>query len=71
MLYCLLMFFLLTFLLSIEPAQTKAVALGAIEQLLKVLRSEDIDENEVSVTIAARVTAFLCELGNDFIQLST
>ena len=47
----------------IEAAQTKVIELGIIESLLKVLKSDDIDENEVSMTIAARVTANLCESG--------
>ena len=37
--------------------------MGAVQQLLEVLQSQDIEENEVTVTIAARVSAFLCELG--------
>ncbi|KAG0053823.1 hypothetical protein BGZ83_000367 [Gryganskiella cystojenkinii] len=53
---------LLNTTMSCEPAQTKAVELGAVQQLLKVLQSKDIETNEVSMTIAARVTAFLCEL---------
>lgn len=47
----------------IEAAQTKVIELDTIESLLKVLQSADIDENEVSMTIAARVTANLCENG--------
>lgn len=39
------------------------IELDTIESLLKVLKSDDIDENEVSMTIAARVTANLCENG--------
>lgn len=39
------------------------IELGTIESLLKVLKSDDIDENEVSMTIAARVTANLCDSG--------
>lgn len=61
----------MSFLLSLPPygfllteaAQTKVIELGTIESLLKVLKSDDIDENEVSMTIAARVTANLCESG--------
>ncbi|GJJ73683.1 hypothetical protein EMPS_06041 [Entomortierella parvispora] len=53
---------LLNTTMSCEPAQTKVVELGAVEQLLKVLETQDLEENEVTVTIAARVSAFLCEL---------
>ncbi|KAF9998350.1 hypothetical protein BGZ80_000351 [Entomortierella chlamydospora] len=52
---------LLNTTMSYEPAQSKVVELGAIEQLLKVLKS-DITENEMSITIAARVIANLSEI---------
>ncbi|KAF9351049.1 hypothetical protein BGX26_010857 [Mortierella sp. AD094] len=52
---------LLNTTMAYEPAQSKVVELGAIEQLLKVLKS-DIDENEMSMTIASRVIANLSEI---------
>ncbi|KAF9174707.1 hypothetical protein BGX20_010175 [Mortierella sp. AD010] len=52
---------LLNTTMSYEPAQSKVVELGGIEQLLKVLKS-DITENEMSITIAARVIANLSEI---------
>ncbi|KAF9963238.1 hypothetical protein BGZ65_004988 [Modicella reniformis] len=48
--------------ISHEPTQTKVIELGVIEQLLKVLQSEDIEQNETSMMIASRVTSNLSEL---------
>ncbi|KAG0363817.1 hypothetical protein BGZ54_008004 [Gamsiella multidivaricata] len=53
---------LLNTTMACEPAQNKAIELDAIEQLLKVLQSENIDDNEISMTIASRVIANLSEL---------
>ncbi|KAF8965527.1 hypothetical protein BGZ46_000570 [Entomortierella lignicola] len=52
---------LLNTTMGYEPAQSKAIELEAIAQLLKVLKS-DINENELSMTIASRVIANLSEL---------
>ncbi|KAI1317497.1 hypothetical protein EDD11_008304 [Mortierella claussenii] len=52
---------LLNTTMAYEPAQAKAVELGAVEQLLNVLASESIDDNEISMTIASRVVANLSE----------
>ncbi|KAF9930635.1 hypothetical protein FBU30_000261 [Linnemannia zychae] len=52
---------LLNTTMACEPAQTKVIELGTVESLLKVLKYDDIDENEVCMNIAARVTANLCE----------
>ncbi|KAF9205032.1 hypothetical protein BGZ49_004546 [Haplosporangium sp. Z 27] len=46
---------------DLKPAQSKAIELEAIAQLLKVLKS-DINENELTMTIASRVIANLSEL---------
>ncbi|KAF9438965.1 hypothetical protein BGZ76_002258 [Entomortierella beljakovae] len=51
---------LLNTTMGYEPAQIKVVELGAIEELLKVLKS-DVDENETSMTIASRVIINLSE----------
>ncbi|KAF9973867.1 hypothetical protein BGZ73_002859 [Actinomortierella ambigua] len=53
---------LLNATMSYEPAQKKAIEQGAIEQLLKVLRLDSVDEHEVSMTIAARVVVNLSEI---------
>ncbi|KAG0196717.1 hypothetical protein BGX28_009836 [Mortierella sp. GBA30] len=53
---------LLNTTMACEPAQIKVIELEAIEQLLNVLKSESIDDNEVSMTIASRVIANLCDL---------
>ncbi|KAG0347811.1 hypothetical protein BG004_006905 [Podila humilis] len=53
---------LLNTTMSCEPAQKKVITLGAIEHLLKVLHATDIDENEVSMTIASRVIANLSDI---------
>ncbi|KAG0270767.1 hypothetical protein BGZ95_001553 [Linnemannia exigua] len=52
---------LLNTTMACEAAQSRVIELDTIESLIKVLKSDDIDENEVSMTIAARVTANLCE----------
>ncbi|KAF9187730.1 hypothetical protein BGZ51_001115 [Haplosporangium sp. Z 767] len=52
---------LLNTTMAYEPAQTKVIELDVIEQLLKVLKSENIDDNEITMTIASRVTANLCD----------
>ncbi|KAF9345740.1 hypothetical protein BGX34_004513 [Mortierella sp. NVP85] len=49
-------------MVTLEPSQNRVIELGGIEQLLKVLQSEDIQENEVNMTIACRVTNNLSEL---------
>ncbi|KAF9580706.1 hypothetical protein BGW38_002533, partial [Lunasporangiospora selenospora] len=43
------------------PAQAKVVELDAIKYLLQVLQSENIRRDEDNMTIAARVTANLCD----------
>ncbi|KAF9949058.1 hypothetical protein BGZ72_009084 [Mortierella alpina] len=53
---------LLNTTMACEPAQIKVIELEAIEQLLTVLKSESIDDHEVSMTIASRVIANLCDL---------
>ncbi|KAG0268800.1 hypothetical protein DFQ27_005735 [Actinomortierella ambigua] len=63
---------LLNATMSYEPAQKKAIELGAIEQLLKVLQLDSVDEHEVSMTIAARVIVNLSEIeeGNEEIIMN-
>ncbi|KAG0093082.1 hypothetical protein BGZ93_002796 [Podila epicladia] len=53
---------LLNTTMACEPAQNKVIELGAIEHLLKVLHATDIDENEISLTIASRVIANLSDI---------
>ncbi|KAG0215316.1 hypothetical protein BGX33_001271 [Mortierella sp. NVP41] len=52
---------LLNTTMACEAAQTRVIELDAVEPLLNVLKSVDIDKNEVGMNIAARVTANLCE----------
>ncbi|KAG0026996.1 hypothetical protein BGZ81_005955 [Podila clonocystis] len=53
---------LLNTTMACEPAQNKVIELGAIEHLLKVLHATNIDENEISLTIASRVIANLSDI---------
>ncbi|KAG0327394.1 hypothetical protein BGZ99_007724 [Dissophora globulifera] len=53
---------LLNITMAYEPAQLKAIELGAIEHLLNILKADSIDENEINMTISTRVIANLSEL---------
>ncbi|KAG0224935.1 hypothetical protein BGW41_004871 [Actinomortierella wolfii] len=60
---------LLNATMSFEPAQKKAIELGAIEHLLKVLQLESVEEHEVSMTIAARVIVNLSDIEEGNLEL--